>query len=157
MLDHALHAYLRALVGSRAIRVGPFLVSLDDHDAGLFRNYAIPDDGVEPTPHQVVELIAVFTTRGRTPRLEYLPLLCPGVEPELVAAGFVPERLLPVMTCVPATVEPLPVPDGIGLSLASSDVQLRQVQKRRTMPTTSRRPPNMTSLVFAARSTLAGS
>jgi len=127
VFDHALHAYLRALVGSRAIRVGPFLVSFDDHDAGLFRNYAIPDNGAEPTPEQVAELVAVFTNGGRTPRLEYLPGLCPKVEPGLVAAGFVPERRLPVMSCVPAAVKAPRVPDGIGLSLASSDVQLRQV------------------------------
>jgi len=30
-------------------RVGPILASFDDQDAGLFRNYAVPDDGVEPT------------------------------------------------------------------------------------------------------------
>src|SRR5690242_7563284 len=80
----------------------PSLVSLDKHDAGLFRNYAIPDDGAEVTPTQVAELVAVFVARGRTPRLEYLPRLCPAVEPGLVAAGFVPERRLPVMTCAPA-------------------------------------------------------
>ncbi len=127
MLDHALHAYLRALVGSLAVRVGPFLVSLDDHDAGLFRNYAIPDDGAEPSPDQIAELVAVFADRGRTPRLEYLPGLCPKLEPGLVAAGFVPERRLPVMTCDPATVTAPPVPDGIRFSLASDDVQLRLV------------------------------
>ncbi len=55
MLNHYVHAYLRALAGLRAHRVGPFLVSFDDHDAGLFRNYAVPDDGVDPTPDQVAE------------------------------------------------------------------------------------------------------
>jgi GNAT superfamily N-acetyltransferase len=128
VFDHALHAYLRALVGSCAVRrVGPFLVSLDEHDAGLFRNYAIPDDGAEPTQGQVADLVAVFTNRDRTPRLEYLPGLCPEVEPGLVAAGFTPERRLPVMTCAPTTVKAPAVPDGIRLSLASNDVQLRQV------------------------------
>jgi GNAT superfamily N-acetyltransferase len=127
VLDDALHAYLRALAGPRAVRVGPFLVSLDEHDAGLFRNYAIPDDGAEVTPNQVAELVALFVARGRTPRLEYLPRLCPTVEPGLAAAGFVPERRLPVMTCAPASVLAPPVPEGIGLALASSDVQLRQV------------------------------
>lgn len=122
MFDHALHTYLRALAGSSAVRVGPFLASFDDHDDGLFRNYAIPDDGLEPTAAQIAERIAVFTTRSRTLRLEYLPLLCPGVEPELAAAGFVPERRLPVMTCAPTAVKEPPVPDGIAFSLASTDV-----------------------------------
>lgn len=95
MIDHALHAYLRALAGTHAIRVGPFLVSLDGHDPGLFRNYAIPDDGAAPSQGQVAELIAIVSDHARTTRLEYLPWLCPEVEPALVAAGFVPERRLP--------------------------------------------------------------
>jgi hypothetical protein len=68
VIDGAIHAYLRALVGARAVRVGPFLVSFGDHDAGLFRNYAIPDDNAEPTGAQVGELVAVFTGRSRAPR-----------------------------------------------------------------------------------------
>jgi len=68
----------------------------------LFRNYAIPDDGAKPTAAQFAELVAVFTGRSRTPRLEYLPGLCPEVEPALLAAGFVPEGRLPVMSCAPA-------------------------------------------------------
>lgn len=79
-----------------------------------------------PPRGQVAELIAVFTDHARTPRLEYLPGLCPDVEPALVAAGFVPEQRLPVMTCFPAALQAPPVPEGIGLSLASGDVQLRQ-------------------------------
>ena len=65
--------YLRALVGARAVPVSPFLVSFDEHDAGLFRNYAIPDDNATPTEAQVAELVAVFTGRSRTPRLECCP------------------------------------------------------------------------------------
>ena len=126
MIDHAVHAYLRALVGARAVPVSPFLVSFDEHDAGLFRNYAIPDDNATPTEAQVAELVAVFTGRSRTPRLEYLPGLCPDVEPGLLAAGFVPERRLPVMSCAPAAVMTRTAPEGIRLSLACSDVELRQ-------------------------------
>ncbi|MGH3717456.1 MAG: hypothetical protein ACRDRI_01180 [Pseudonocardiaceae bacterium] len=48
------------------------------------RNYAVPGDGVDPTPDQVAKLIAAFTDRDRTPRLEYLPALCPAVEPALL-------------------------------------------------------------------------
>ncbi len=61
-------------------------------------------------------------------RLEYLPGLCPEVEPGLLAAGFVPERRLPVMSCAPAAVTwPRAAPERIRLSLARSDVELRQV------------------------------
>ncbi|MGH3811186.1 MAG: GNAT family N-acetyltransferase, partial [Pseudonocardiaceae bacterium] len=127
VFSHSLHAYLRVLAGSRAHRAGPFLASFDDHDAGLFRNYAVPDDGADPTPAQVAELITTFTERDRIPRLEYLPELCPAVEPGLLAAGFAPERRLPIMTCWPTDVVAPSVVAGIELSLATTDEQLRQV------------------------------
>jgi GNAT superfamily N-acetyltransferase len=129
VLDRNIHAYLRALVGARAVRCGPFLISFDDHDAGLFRNYAIPDDGAKPTRAQIAELVAVFTGRSRTPRVEYLPRLCPEVEPGLTAAGFVAERRLAVMSCSPAAVIARPAPQGIRVRLASTAVELRQVAK----------------------------
>jgi hypothetical protein len=90
VFDHAVHAYLRAIVGARAVHVGPFLGSFDDYDAGMFRAYAIPDDDATPTRAHIAELVAVFTDRSRTPRL--------------LAAGFLPERRLLVMSCVPAAV-----------------------------------------------------
>jgi GNAT superfamily N-acetyltransferase len=127
VIDRAIHAYLRALVGARAVRVGPFLVSFDDHDAGLFRNYAIPDDDAKPTGAEIAELVAVFTGRSRTPRLEYLPRLCPEVEPGLLAAGFVAERRLPVLSCSSAPVIARTAPEGIRVGLAYSDIELRQV------------------------------
>ncbi len=127
MFDQRVHAYLRALAGPRAPRVGPFLASFDEHDAGVFRNYAIPDDDADPTPDQVAELITAFADRGRTPRLEYLPRPCPAVEPVLLAAGFVPERRLPVLTCPPMDATARPVDNEVELVLASTDEQLRQV------------------------------
>ncbi|HEY0408934.1 MAG TPA: hypothetical protein VGE42_01570 [Candidatus Dormibacteraeota bacterium] len=45
---HRLHAYLRAVTGARASRIGPFLMSFDEHDANLFHNYAVPDDDADP-------------------------------------------------------------------------------------------------------------
>ena len=125
MFDQDVHAYLRALTGGRGQQTGPFLAAFDDHDAGLFRNYAIPDDGARPTLGQVNELIALFTDHDRTPRLEYLPGLCPAVEPALVDAGFVPERRLPLMTCRPPYVAAKPVSQEIQLRLATTDDELR--------------------------------
>lgn len=127
MFDQQVHAYLRALTASRSHRIGPFLAAFDDHDAGLFRNYAIPDDDAQPTPGQVVDLIAAFTEFGRTPRLEYIPGLCPAVEPALIDAGFVPERRLPVMTFAPSDPVAMPVIAEIEVRLATTDEQLSQV------------------------------
>ncbi|WP_051343126.1 GNAT family N-acetyltransferase [Pseudonocardia spinosispora] len=126
MFDQLLHEYLRALMAP-AHRVGPFLVSFDAHDAGLFRNYAVPDDTTVPTQKEVDELVAAFTERGRTPRFEYLPDLCPEVEPALLAAGFTVEHRLPIMTCPPTEVRSRPAPPEVELLLAHSDEQLREV------------------------------
>jgi hypothetical protein len=99
--DSDVHAYLRALAGDRAPRVGPFVLLLDTNDAGPYRNYAVPDDGAEPTPADIDALIAAFADRERKPRLEYLATVCPRVEPALLDAGFGVEARLPVLTCVP--------------------------------------------------------
>lgn len=102
MFERDVHRYLRALAGDRARLTVPFLIALDENDASRFRNYAIPDDDAQPTLAHLNALITVFVEHDRTPRIEYLPGLCPAVEPVLVAAGFVPERRLPRMTCRPA-------------------------------------------------------
>ncbi len=127
MFDIQLHAYLRALNGPRARQVGPFLAAIDDHDAGLFRNYAVPDDGAEPTLNEIETLAAFFTDRGRIPRLEYLPGLCPRLEAALLGAGFRSERRLAVMTCRPTDAAVSPADGPIEVTLATTDRQLRQV------------------------------
>jgi GNAT superfamily N-acetyltransferase len=126
VIDIRLHAYLRAHVeGNGAERVGPFVASFDAHSDHPYRNHAIPDDQARPDAGQVEALIAVFTARGRTPRLKYLPGLCPAVEPALLAAGFTAERRLPVMTCAPGEVHEVATPPGIDLLLVHTEDQLR--------------------------------
>ncbi|MCG5214278.1 GNAT family N-acetyltransferase [Streptosporangium soli] len=127
MFDHDVHAYLRALAGERARRTGPFLATFDEHDAGPYRNYAVPDDDADPTPGDLAELITAFTNRSRVPRLEYLPGAAPKVEPALLAAGFTVETRLPLLTCSPADVAAPPAIDSVELVLARTDRQLRQV------------------------------
>lgn len=124
-MNSRIHAYLRAhaLEGS-AERVGPFVVSFDAYSANPYRNYAIPDDHAHPDATQIEALIAAFTTRGRTPRLEYLPELCPAVQPALLAAGFTAERHLPIMVCHPRQVLDLVTPPGVELLLAHTEDQL---------------------------------
>ncbi|MGH3889534.1 MAG: GNAT family N-acetyltransferase [Pseudonocardiaceae bacterium] len=105
--------------------MAPFVASFDAHSAHPYRNYAIPDGQARPDVGQVQALIAVFTTRGRTPRLEYLPGLCPAVAPALVATGFTTERHLPVMACAQGEVLDVATPPGIDLLLARTEDQLR--------------------------------
>lgn len=127
MFSTNLHASVRALMGPAAHRVGPFTVGIDAHDSGLFRNYAVPDDGTDPSPDEIAALIAVFTDHARTPRLEYLPQLCPRLEQRLTAVGFVAERSLPVLTCDPAIVVGATPPAGVEVRLAVTDTELWQV------------------------------
>ncbi|MGK5556856.1 GNAT family N-acetyltransferase [Actinomadura kijaniata] len=123
MFDFRIHAYLRANAGPRAHRVGPFLASFDEHDAGPYRNYAIPDDGAVPTAADVELLVGAFVARSRKPRLEYLPGAAPRVEAALLDAGFAVEARLPIMMCPEAVAPPV----DVELRLARSDADLRAV------------------------------
>lgn len=122
-----IQGYLRALATRRQLseRVGPFLAGYDAHSDLVYRNYAIPDNGAEPTPDEIQALIAAFERRQRTPRLEYVPVAAPAVEGSLLAAGFVIEGHYPLMTVTPGTARELPEPQGIELLLATSDEELR--------------------------------
>ncbi|MEV0700884.1 GNAT family N-acetyltransferase [Saccharopolyspora sp. NPDC050389] len=100
---------------------------LDATDTGPYRNYAVPDDGAEPTPADINALIAAFAERERKPRLEYLATVCPRVEPALLDAGFGVEARLPVLTCAPDDVVAATVDSPIELVLASTDDELRLV------------------------------
>lgn len=126
MFDIRIHAYLRAHAAHRgAERIGPFVASFDPRSADPYRNYAVPDDHAHPGAAQIDALIEMFTSRERTPRLEYLPGPCPAVSPALLAAGFTAERQLPVLVCPPGQVLDVGTPPGIELLLASSEDELR--------------------------------
>lgn len=123
MSDRHIPAYVRALFGPSALRVGPFLAGLDPHDAGRYRNYAVPDDGAAPTVEEVAALVRAFTDRDRIPRLEYLPDACPDLEAALTGAGFTLEARIPVLVADPARATGAPVA-GIELSPARTDDEL---------------------------------
>lgn len=100
VLDHAaIAAYLRASIvdGREHEELGPFTASFSRSSQNPFLNYAIPDDGAEPTTDDVAALMAAYEGRGLAPRLEYLPDLAPAVEAALLAADFVVEGRLVLM------------------------------------------------------------
>lgn len=123
MLDRHIHAYVRALFGSSALRVGPFLAGLDPHDAGRYRNYAVPDDGAAPSADEVAALVTAFAGRDRIPRLEYLPSACPDLETALTGAGFTVEVRIPVLTGRPGRGEAVTVA-GVEVVPARTDDEL---------------------------------
>jgi ribosomal protein S18 acetylase RimI-like enzyme len=122
-----IHAYLRVAAprGRETERIGPFLATFNLETDNLYLNYAIPDDGAEPSDADVAGLIDAYRAHARRPRLEYVPSLAPAVEPALRAAGFEVEDRLPLM--VYRGGEAKPPPDGIELVEAAAEDELRDV------------------------------
>lgn len=110
--------------GREVVRAGPFTVTITGHDANVYLNYAIPDPGAEPTAADIAALVEAFTSRGREPRLEYLPGLAPAVEPALLAAGFIVADRLPLMECPPGAEIDYPVPPGVELVTPATEEEV---------------------------------
>lgn len=92
-----------------------FVATLHPKDPLLYFNYAMPLPDVAYTPAHVAGLVAAFEGVERTPRLEYIGAATPGLEPLLLAAGFVVERRAPMMVCRAAA--DVAVPDGFTLAI----------------------------------------
>jgi len=119
--DRGIMGFMRGRTGRDFRRAGPFLVMFTPGTTSRWLNYAIPDDGAEPSGADVDAMVAVFTNAGRTPRLEFLPSVAPAVEARLLVRGFAVEERLPLMTCTPATVRTLAVPPGITLDVPTTE------------------------------------
>jgi ribosomal protein S18 acetylase RimI-like enzyme len=128
-VDRRIQDYVRsaAATGRRVERIGPFLATFDPHDADPNLSYAIPDAGARPQPGDVAALVAAYTARERTPRLEFLPAVAPEAEAALLRGGFTVQARLPVMTCAPADAIALPPPEGIVLGPPASREDVRGV------------------------------
>jgi GNAT superfamily N-acetyltransferase len=126
-VDAAIQQYIRSVAArDRDVeRVGPFLATFDRTTDHPFLSYAIPDDGAQPSAHDVAALRDAFVRRGRIPRLEYLPSRAPAAEAALLAGGFDVEARLALMTCAPGEVADLAPPAGVELVQPETDEQLR--------------------------------
>jgi GNAT superfamily N-acetyltransferase len=125
----ALQAYLRAVAAQGRERrdAGGFEVFVNPQRDAPMSNYAIPRDGLEPTPGDVAELVAAFEAAHRLPRLEYVPATAPAAEPALLAAGFEVELRTSVLTCTPDTLVRGPLPAGAELEALEGGTPLRDV------------------------------
>jgi len=126
---HALlQASLRAAIRDRrdVESIGPFLAAFDADDDSPFRNYAIPDHGADATPEHVEDLRRAFVRRKRLPRLEFLPAAAPAVEAVLLAAGFVTDARLPMMTCTSAQLRQSPPPPAVEILIVAERDTLRE-------------------------------
>jgi ribosomal protein S18 acetylase RimI-like enzyme len=119
----ALQAHIRraAASGRTTERIGPFLATFSPHSDNPYLNYAVPDDDARPTAADVAGLTAAYRNRNLVPRLEFLAATAPEAEVALRAAGYAPERRIPVMLCPPGALVPPPAPEGIELVVPGSD------------------------------------
>lgn len=125
-MDARIQSYLRFAASQQrdTEQIGSFLATFNRHSANPYLNYAIPDDGVTPSPSDVKALIAAYEKRDRKPRLEYIPTLAPAVEEALISNGFSVEGRLPLLTCTPGLEQFLPIPPEIELIVPISDAEM---------------------------------
>lgn len=118
--------YLRAVtpIGREHERVGPFLATFDPHSDNPYLNYAMPDDGAEPSDYEVAMLVDAYARRHRRPRLEYIPDCAPAIEQALLAGGFSVEGRLLVMATDARQLGAGPEPQGIELRIPTTDDEL---------------------------------
>jgi GNAT superfamily N-acetyltransferase len=126
----AIQTYVRttALRGRETEQVGPFLATYSPGTAHPMLNYAIPDDGAQPTAAEIGALTAAYRRRDLLPRLEYFTDVAPDLEKLLVEAGYELERRVPLMTCAPAARVDKPVPAGVRLRVPESGEDFRRMR-----------------------------
>ncbi len=129
-MDTLVERYLRASIaqGRETERIGPFLASFSRSTRNPYLNYAIPDDGAQPSAGDVAGLIDSYERRKLKPRLEYLTSCAPRVEDALLAGGFVVEGRLALMLADDRAVDARP-PAGIELLAPTTDDELRGVRQ----------------------------
>ncbi|MEU0530045.1 GNAT family N-acetyltransferase [Amycolatopsis tolypomycina] len=125
----AIQTYVRTTAprGRETERVGPFLATYSSNKHPML-NYAIPDDGAQPTAAELEALTGAYRRRGLLPRLEYFTDVAPDLEKLLVGAGYELERRVPLMTCAPSERVDVPAPAGIRLRTPESDDDLRRMR-----------------------------
>ncbi len=126
----AIQAYVRKTAprGRDTERVGPFLATYSPDTPHPMLNYAIPDDGAQPTPAEIAALTEAYQRRNLLPRLEYFTDVAPDLEKLLVDAGYGLERRVPLMTCSPAERVDKPAPAGIRLRAPKSGEDFRRMR-----------------------------
>ncbi|SED82183.1 Acetyltransferase (GNAT) domain-containing protein [Amycolatopsis tolypomycina] len=125
----AIQTYVRTTAprGRETERVGPFLATYSSNKHPML-NYAIPDDGAQPTAAELEALTGAYRRRGLLPRLEYFTDVAPDLEKLLVGAGYELERRVPLMTCAPSERVDVPAPAGVRLRTPESDDDLRRMR-----------------------------
>ena len=130
-LIERLQSYMRRSAAGRyeSIPVPPFTVFIHPFDALIYFNYAILDGPITGDVSEPLRrLRAEFQKRGRVPRFEYVSELAPSLEDALLANGFRREAEARVMVCTRESFTPAPVPEGLSLSLLSSESPREEIR-----------------------------
>jgi predicted GNAT family acetyltransferase len=121
----SIQAALRQAIADAAERIGPFLVTIDAHATGPFRNFAVPDEDAAPTAADLAALREYFASVDRLPRLEFAAPQ-PVLEQALARAGFVIDNRLSLLALPGASaLREVPVIDGVTLDEPAEDERLR--------------------------------
>lgn len=118
------YLHVVAPIGRDHEQVGPFLATFNPNSDNPYLNYALPDDGAEPSDREIAALVEAYARRRRRPRLEYIPGCAPAVEQQLVAGGFSIEGRLPVMVTDAEQLSIDPELLGFELCTPSTDEEL---------------------------------
>jgi len=113
----AIQAYIRETAprGRETERIGPFLATYSPDTDHPMLNYAIPDDGAEPSPAEITALTDAYRRRGLLPRLEYFTEIAPALEKLLISQGYTLERRVALMICTPDDRIDRTAPKGVSL------------------------------------------
>ncbi len=108
-------------------RLGPFLATFGLHSSGPYLNYAVPDEGCDPTPAEIAAVIDAYEKRQLRPRVELVASLAPGAFEALNKAGFTNDGVYSLMSCTADSVRGGPFSDGIEVVFAHREDQYRTV------------------------------
>ncbi|MBF9132150.1 GNAT family N-acetyltransferase [Plantactinospora sp. S1510] len=105
----------------QSVEVGPFVIGWDPSTDSRYINYATPRPDAVITNTDVARLVAAFREIDRLPRLEYVTTCAPGLERQLLDAGFGVEARHDYLVCSPDSLTMPAVPDGFEIAEPATD------------------------------------
>jgi ribosomal protein S18 acetylase RimI-like enzyme len=126
-----IQAYIRA-TGARikdVVPSPPFTALFHPRNAMTYLNFAVPDGPAGgDLSGPLTDLVALFRSRDRAPRIEYVEAFAPELGPALEQFGFELELRTPVMVCDRESARPAPEVPGLRIAQLTPDSPLDEVQ-----------------------------
>lgn len=133
-IQHQIHAS-NLCSSPLAVPVGPFTCFIHPNDTAPYANYAIPF-GLSPENWDaaIKELVDVFASHQRVPRLEFIDACAPELETALNQYGFVTESHLVLLICTPQTLQPTSSIPGLTFEFLDTESTLESYRQFNTIP-----------------------